>query len=56
MNWVMINSMLSFILVLVIVLALQKMKQENKKFPKMQFVVSLIAGIGLFVVILSTLL
>jgi len=54
MDWVLINSMLSFILILVIVLTLQKRKRE--KFPKMQFVVSLIAGISILVVILSTLL
>jgi hypothetical protein len=56
MDWLMINSILSFILVLIIVLPLQKRKRENKKFPKMQFVVSLFAGIGIFVVILSILL
>ncbi|GLB62106.1 hypothetical protein [Cytobacillus sp. NCCP-133] len=56
MNWVLINSILGFILILVLAFSFKKMKQENKKFPIKQFVVSLIVGIGLFVVILGNLL
>ncbi|WP_210367288.1 hypothetical protein [Bacillus sp. REN3] len=56
MDWLMINSVLSFILVLILILAFRKTKQEDQKFPKRQFLISLVAGIGIFVLILSNLL
>ncbi|GIN64022.1 hypothetical protein J27TS8_40150 [Robertmurraya siralis] len=56
MDWMMVYYILSFLLVIILVLAFRKRKQENEKFPIKQFVVSLIVGIGIFVIILSNLL
>ena len=56
MDWLMINSVLSFILVLILILSFRKTKQEDQKFPKRQFLISLVARIGIFVLILSNLL